>query len=29
VQYSAQVCTNASQIFVRDGAVHAGTNGGV
>jgi hypothetical protein len=28
VQYSAQVCTNASQIFIRDGAVHAGTNGG-
>lgn len=29
VQYSAQVCTNASQTFIRDGAVHAGTNGGV
>ncbi len=28
VQYSAQVCTNASQTFMRDGAVHAGTNGG-
>jgi hypothetical protein len=29
VQYSAQVCTNASQTFMRVGAVHAGTNGGV
>jgi hypothetical protein len=28
VQYSAQVCTNASQVFMRDGAVRAGTTGG-
>jgi Protein of unknown function (DUF4232) len=28
VQYSAQVCTNASEVFVADGAVRAGTNGG-
>jgi hypothetical protein len=28
VQYSAQVCTNASQTFMRVGAVRAGTDGG-
>ncbi len=28
VQYSAQVCTNASQVFMTDGAVRAGTSGG-
>jgi hypothetical protein len=28
VQYSAQVCTNASQTFMRVGAVRAGTGGG-
>jgi Protein of unknown function (DUF4232) len=28
VQYSAQVCTNASQVFISDGAVRAGTSGG-
>ncbi len=29
VQYSAQVCTNASETFMRVGAVRAGTDGGV
>jgi hypothetical protein len=28
VQYSSQVCTNSSQTFMADGAVHAGTSGG-